>query len=290
MKFRGLFLLMCLSACGVNTARAESMILEVIPLQHRTLDDVIPVIQPLLVEGGTVTGMNNQLVVKTTPANLDEIKQILANIDTKLRRLMITVTQDTGRQGSESDAAWSGSYSSGDVALESRDPRRGKEGTSVTVGDKDGDHATYRTRVSGTDAVDRNAFRVQTVEGQPAFIQAGQSIPLPEQSVSLYPDRAVIQNGVEYRDATSGFYVLPRLNGDQVTLLVTPHMSRVLPGRVPSFEVQDVETTASGRLGDWIRLGGIDQEITRQGSENLGTSREHSEERRSILVKVEEIP
>lgn len=279
-----------LLACVTGAVHAESMILEVIPLQHRTLDDVIPVIQPLLVEGGTVTGMNNQLIVKTTPANLDEIKQILATIDTQLRRLMIIVKQDSGRQGTESDAAWSGGVSSGDVKLESTDPRRGRQGTRVTVGDKDGDHATYSTRVTQTNADDKNAFRVQTVEGQAAFIQAGQSVPLPEQSVTLYPDRAVVQRGVEYRDATSGFYVLPRLNGDKVTLLVSPHMSRVLPGRIPSFEVQDVETTASGRLGEWIRIGGIDQEITREGRENFSTSREHSEERRSILVKVEEIP
>lgn len=282
-----LLLAMC---CACAAARAESMILEVIPLQYQTLDNVIPVLQPLLVEGGTVTGMNNQLVVKTTPGNLDEIRQVLAEIDRKLRRLMITVKQDASRRGSEDESALSGRASAGDVTLESGGHRRDPAGTSVTVGDEDGDFARYRTSVRETEADDRNAFRVQTVEGQAAFIQAGQSVPLPEQNISVHPGRVTVQQGVEYRDATSGFWVLPRLHGDRVTLLVSPHTSRVLPGRVPSFEIQDVETTASGSLGEWIAVGGIDQEQFRTGREELGTRAEQSSAQRTVLIKVDEVP
>ena len=54
------------------------MTLEIIPLQYRTADEIIPIIRPLVHQGGTVTGMNNQLIVKTTASNLIEIKQILA--------------------------------------------------------------------------------------------------------------------------------------------------------------------------------------------------------------------
>ncbi|MFB3101043.1 MAG: hypothetical protein ACE1ZM_06325, partial [Gammaproteobacteria bacterium] len=52
-----------------QSALAENMRLEVIPLQHRMVDDVIQSIRPLVTPGGTVTGMNNQLIIKTTPSN-----------------------------------------------------------------------------------------------------------------------------------------------------------------------------------------------------------------------------
>lgn len=290
MRIAATLVVVSVLAGGFTAARAAPMILEVIPLQHRTLDDVIPVVEPLLVEGGTVTGMNNQLVVKTTPANLDEIKQLLATIDRELRRLLITVKQDVGSGTEGSEQALSGRYTPGNLTLESEDRARRARGTSVTLGDEDGDHAKYRTldRISTGD--DRNSFRVQTVEGQAAFIQAGLSIPVPQQNVTLHPGGVTVQDTVEFRDATSGFYVLPRLNGDRVTLLVSPHMSRVVPGRVPSFEIQNVETTASGRLGEWIAIGGIDQSRVESAQENLTTSRRHSAEERDILIKVDEIP
>ncbi|MBI2993643.1 MAG: hypothetical protein HYY48_05640 [Gammaproteobacteria bacterium] len=290
MKSPGTALLL-FALCSVGAAaQAESMILEVIPLQYQTLDNVIPVIQPLLVEGGTVTGMNNQLVVRTTPGNLDEIKQVLAEIDRKMRRLLISVNQDAARSANEREGSVSGRVREGDVTLESGERGRERPGTGVTLGDEEGDFARYRTLERETQADDRNAFRVQTVEGQAAFIQTGQSIPVPEQNVYVNPGQVTVQRTVEYHDATSGFWVLPRLHGDQVTLLVSPHMSRVLPGRAPSFEIQEVETTATGSLGEWIAIGGIDTDQSRTGRENLGATAEQISARRTVLIKVDEIP
>ena len=54
-------------------ALAGDMLLEVIPLQNRMVDDVIPIIRRLVAPGGTITGENNQLIVKTTSSNLAEI-------------------------------------------------------------------------------------------------------------------------------------------------------------------------------------------------------------------------
>lgn len=47
--------------------------LEVIPLKYRTAEQVIPIILPMLAREGGVSGLQNQLVVRTTPANLEEI-------------------------------------------------------------------------------------------------------------------------------------------------------------------------------------------------------------------------
>jgi len=50
---------------------AESMKIETITMQNRQIGDVILILKPLVVEGGAVTGINNKLIVKTTPSNLN---------------------------------------------------------------------------------------------------------------------------------------------------------------------------------------------------------------------------
>ena len=102
-----------------SISSAEDMTLELIQLQHRTTDEIIPVIQALVHPGGTVTGMNNQLIVKTTASNLVEIKQLLAEIDKAARRLLITVRQDVNGEINKQHHGVSGRYSSGDVSISS---------------------------------------------------------------------------------------------------------------------------------------------------------------------------
>ena len=88
---------------------AQITVLEVIPLRYRMAQEVIPIIEPMLAREGSVSGFQGQLVVRTTPANLDEIKRILASIDTMPRQLLITVRQDADVDRSRSAAEVSGS-------------------------------------------------------------------------------------------------------------------------------------------------------------------------------------
>jgi type II secretory pathway component GspD/PulD (secretin) len=248
------------------------------------------VLEPLLAPGGTITGMNNQLVVKTTPQNLEEIRQVLQTIDRRLRRLMISVRQDRGFVTSGSEHTVSGRGTPGDVTVEQDDTRQGAGGLTTTIGDEDEDYARHRMLADQAQSDDLNTFRVQGVEGQPSFIQAGTSVPIQYRTLTGVPGNYAYADAIEYRDATSGFYVLPRLHGDQVTLLVSPFMSDVIPGRVPSFEVQNVETTATGRIGEWIPLGGIDSSRRDRSRELIATGQRSSFENRNIQIRVTEIP
>ena len=60
----------------VAEALSQATVLEVIPLRYRTAQEIIPVIQPLLSREGSISGMQSQLIVRTTPANLEEIKRV----------------------------------------------------------------------------------------------------------------------------------------------------------------------------------------------------------------------
>lgn len=273
---------------AAGSVQAERMQLEMIPLGHRTPQEILPVIEPLVVEGGTVTASNNQLIIKSTPSNIAEIKRILDSIDTAPRRLMITVRQDINNTDNRSRRSLSGNYSEGDVTISGGDHSRHDRGGIVIRGkDEEGNTIEYRGRDTLTGNSNRNSHSVQTLEGRPAFIRTGREVPVTDRTTYLYGGTIVQQDSTRFYDATSGFYVLPRLNGDRVTLLIAPRMAET--GRHGEFDIREVETTVSGLLGEWIRVGGLDQSGTRSGSGVLSERQRQYRSQSDILLRVEEI-
>lgn len=273
---------------GISPVMAESMKLEIIELKHALVSDIVPILKPLVVEGGTVTGMKNKLIIKTTPSNLKQIKSILAQIDNAPRHLMISVKQNVDGNFKVNESGLSGHYSNGNVTVISPDTGRG--GTVIQAGDSDGNVIRYRTIETRSYNEDRNIFRIQTLEGHHAHINIGQSVPIPTESTVITAGGVVTTTGgIEYREVTSGFYVLPRLQGDNVTLLVAPHLSRVTPGQAAVFDIQNVETTARSKLGEWIQIGGSTQHFNDSSKRNVISTKRRGREQKMILIKVEEI-
>ena len=281
----------CCLAVLLNTSpvHAGNMTLEIIPLQHRMTDDVVDILRPLVAPGGTVTGMNNQLIIKTTPENLAELKTVIQSLDRTPRQLIISVRQNSGGRVESQQHSVDGRYSTGDVTIGTGGPHRGRDGLVISAEDADGNVIRYQNRNSVSRSTDDNMFTVHATEGYPALINTGQSIPVPNRTAYASPGGVVVTDSVEYINANSGFYVLPRLNGDQVTLLVAPRLTRVAPGRAPILDVKDVETTATGHLGEWIELGGIYQNFRGSNRETLSSSNVSSNELHSVLIKVDEI-
>jgi len=65
-------------AAGETAAQGS---LEIIPLRHRTAEQVLPTLRPLMEPGATLTGQGTQLIVRTSPANLAELKRALEELD-----------------------------------------------------------------------------------------------------------------------------------------------------------------------------------------------------------------
>lgn len=276
---------------ATGSAQAERMQLEMIPLSHGTPQEILPVIEPLVVEGGTVTASGNQLIIKSTPSNIAEIKQILDSIDTAPRRLMITVRQDVDNMENRSRQSLSGNYSEGDVTISGGDHsrRRSSRRSRIVIRgeDSEGNTIEYRGRDTLTGSSSHNSHSVQTLEGRPAFIRTGREVPVTDRTTYLHGGTVVQQDSTRFYDATSGFYVLPRLSGDRVTLLIAPRLAET--GRHGGFDIQEVETTVSGRLGEWIRVGGLDQSVSRSGSGVLSGRQRQHQSQSEILLKVEEV-
>lgn len=254
--------------CGLTSVQGLAQALEVIELRHRTVDEVLPALLPLVEPGGTLTGMNNQLFLRASPRNREDIKRALAAIDKSARRLIIRVAHD--RQSAEADR---GAEGRGQLVL----------GTSR--------QASAEVNVWDTRS-QRNASAsqmVQTVDGGRAFIQVGRSLPLPMRQVVIGPGGVVVSEAVVYRDIGSGFYAEPRISADRVTVRITQQVEQ-LDGRQPgNIASQQLSTTVNGRLGDWIELGGTGQQgkAHQSGSYNIGTAQ--MRDARSIWLMVEEI-
>ncbi len=275
-------------------AYAQSGAVEVITLKYRTAEQVMPLLRPMLDKSGSMTGMQNQLIVRTSAANLNELKTILATIDAMPRRLLITVRQDAALERDRTQAQVAGRIVTGNTAVAVGDPGRTGGTAQVQRGDD-----VLRGRIDNTRWLndDRNTQTIQVLEGSSAFINFGQSVPVPQRQVtrSVVNGQVVerVSSGVEYRDVQTGFNVLPRLNGDRVILEINPQRDtfaspeqNLPPG---SVNTQRAATTVAGRLGEWIEIGGIAQGGVNQQSVILGSTRETSSDNRRVLVKVDEI-
>ena len=292
MLLRGLILPAALLA---TAAFAQNSALEVIMLKYRTAEQVIPVLKPLLDKTGTLSGMQNQLIVRTTQANLAELKVVLATLDAVPRRLMISVRQDATLDRDRTQADISGRVSSGAATIAV--PGSGSARGGVVEVQRGED--VIRGRIDNTRSLnaDRDTQTLQVLEGNSAFIRTGQSVPVPQRQVvrTIVNGQIVerVGNAVEYRDVLTGFYVLPRLAGDRVTLEINPQRDTLAnpEQNLPrgSVNIQQAATTVSGRLGEWIEIGGVVQGVANQQTTILGSTRETSSDNRRILLKVDEV-
>lgn len=243
-----------LMAVCVSVAAARPA-MEVLPLENRSAEEVLPALQELLEPGATLTGSGNQLFLRASPRNRDEIKRALKALDTATRRLAIYVSQDRDGRGNDSGAgqAW----------------------------------GTRSARA------ERGNQMVQTVDGGQAFIQVGRSLPVPLRQIVVGPGGAVASETTVYRDLGQGFYAQPKVKGQRVTVEITQQAESANPryGHGGS-DYQRLSTTVSGKLGEWMQLGGTGASAApasdRRGN-GFSVSTAEVKDNRSLWLKVEEL-
>lgn len=269
-----------------GTAQAQQP-LEIIHLKSRTAEQVLPQLRPFIEPGGTLSGMNNQIFLRASDANRRQIKELLAAIDQPPRRLVITVRQEADGSATARGGEVSGSVGSGSVRMESRRTIVGGSGVEVRRGDDVVRGQVYDSRSAGSDRISQ---QIQVVEGGKAWINVGTSVPVPLRQAVITPGGAIISESVVYRDIGSGFYAEPQLAGDRVTLTISPTHDTPANLGPGSANIQRLSTTVSGRLGEWMEIGGVNLE---QAGDEGGAARYSTRglrDSRRVLLKVEELP
>ena len=285
-----LFLLAGLGLSGLSFAQ---QVMEIIPLKYRTVEQVLPSLQVLIEPGGALSGMNNQLIVRSSGKNIAQIRQALSAIDLPARRLMIYVSQNRDTESRQQGAELSGQVGLGNN-VRIIQPSSGMQGSTridVRSGDSD---VNYRINAQAHDSrvtSDMAATQsVQVVDGGQALIRVGQSLPMPLRQVVRGPGGVTVTDSVVYRDIGQGFYAAPRLVGNQVTLEISPQFDTPGNQGYGSVNSQRVSTTISGRLGEWIELGGSGQQMAGNVRGNLSSATQELRDYRSVWLRVEELP
>jgi type II secretory pathway component GspD/PulD (secretin) len=281
----------CLLAMYVATlliaapAYVKATTVEVITLKYRTAEEVIPILRPFVGSEGTISGMHDQLIVRTNPSNLSQIKKILARIDTRPRQLMITVRQNTNRKQLEREMAASGKVTLGDnVSVTVRN--QGSTGTGAVEYNGGKDTVRGRGQSAARHEGDSDIQQIRVTEGTQAFIRTGSSVPVPERTIVRDSGPVRVIGSTYYRDLTSGFYVLPRLVEGKVILEISPQRESMK--QEGTIQFQAATTRIMGRLGEWIEIGEIERSSSERKNEVVAGDNRGSSERYGIFVKVEE--
>jgi hypothetical protein len=262
--------------------------LRIIQLKHRSAEELIPVIRPMLRPDEHIGGMNYQLLVRASEKGQRDIELLLAELDRARKNLNITVQQNVGRSGDSTSQGISGEGRAGDVRVIVPPRRDGTGSGGLIVGGSGEDSLRYQiTRSTGT-SQDSNSQFVRVMEGAPAFIRLGQSLPYVQRFIAYAGNRIVYGQDTQFLNVTTGFDVLPRLNGDRVELEISPRLSFVGNRGIQDVRFQELRTTVSVKLGEWVELGGINSardEVSRAIFETASTQ---SGEQRVVRLKVEE--
>jgi len=258
----GLLLSIALPLCAAT---------EVIPLNYRTADDVLPVVQSLLGSDGRVNAYGNQLIVNAAPAKIAEIRQLLEQLDTRPRRLLISVDSSESSYQNNRGYRADGTISTGDAQVQiGRGEINGRDQVRII-------NRTTDSRSGGTQ-------QVQATEGYPALIQVGQSVPLSSTHRDSYGQA---YNSTEYRDVTRGFYVTASLTGEIVHINISSNRDRLSSSQPGVIDIQSTDTRVSGRLGEWISIGSVNQQSQAEQGDVLRQRSTQGREDMTLRVKVE---
>lgn len=263
-------LLTALLAAPGALARPE---ITTITLQRRPAAEVAQVLRPLLAPHESISADGQTLILNVEPARLEQLRATVATLDRAPRRLRITVRQQ--------------------LVTEEHLGTGAGDGSRVIVGLPDaGSGAEVRYRgigVYGADPQgrqrDHTEQTVLALEGQPAHIAIGLVAPFDSVCEDAYGGR---QPCTEYREVSTGFEVLARLDADGVTLDVAPQAQQLAQGDVTAFQV--AQTQLRGPLGQWLELAGGLATTGESRPDVLASTARSARSARRIAIKVDLVP
>jgi len=134
--------------------------------------------------------------------------------------------------------------------------------------------------------------QLQVTEGGEAFIDVGRKIPISDFVVSQSRSGTLMEQKTRYVGATTGFYVRPHLNGDTVSVEITPYQTTQSGvATPPEFKTQALHTTVTGKLGEWITVGASSTSIDENKHKVIEYSTsQRGEQDRRILLRVTVTP
>lgn len=277
---RSLLLILLLLFCllpGSPSWADNVMHLEIFKLRNRPAMDLLPLVKPFLDTDGAIRGQDYKLFVKSTDANLEQISQMIAELDVRLKRLRIFISTDA-RSFNEQEKQQLQVHSG--VGKSSDNPNVQK----IVI--RKGSQHEVTTRVYSTAQRRRQpaAQHVQLLEGQWASINSGYAIPIADRQRNA--DGTVTET-IRYRKLSYGFKVRAYINGNKVYLTLRPKHEQLSSEGGGAISTQDIVTSLTVNLDQWTEIGGMQQRQKKSANgAYYSTRREQGNEQR-MFIKVE---
>ena len=276
-----------LLSLGLLAAAAWADSIETIQLQNRPAEEIIPIIKPMLSANDSVTGQGFQIFIRTTPENLQQVRQMISKLDVAARLLQISVFQGNDRDLRALSMSGSVKYQDSNANVSIGSTGNTTRGGDVHLSTRGGSATSHTLSTRGR-LSDNPIHTLRITEGSSGYIETGESIPYFSAGGGWFSGRrGFIGGDVAYKDVNTGFYVLPRVHGDQVILDVSPFKQSQSKTRGGDINTQSARTQITGKLGQWLAIGGTTEQVQRS-STSIGTS--HSTQSRnneSIWIKAD---
>ncbi len=235
----------------------QAEIITTLQLHNRPAVEVIPIIEPMLAADDSISGHGFKIFLRSSEQTLAQVQDMIAAIDTAPNVLQISVLQGNARKLRSFGI-------SGNISIGTDDASANISGTAT------------QQRLQ-----DNPVHQLRVTEGTEGFIETGKQIAL------FSGGNWKRSSGIDFKKVTTGFYVLPRVHGDNVTLQVSPFKNSQSNAGGGSINTQHANTTISGPLGEWLLVGGTTEQVNHSQSGTSGYSSTQSSSDESIWIKAE---
>ncbi|MGI9262540.1 MAG: hypothetical protein ACR2QR_10920 [Woeseiaceae bacterium] len=275
--------LLCLMLL-VSTVQADS--LSIIELQHRPAAEVIPIVEPMLGANDAISGQGFKIFLQSSPETLARVRGMIEVLDTPAKILQVSVFQGSDREIGELGMSANVHIEGGDTSVDIGDGNSNQDdaGGSVTYSTDKGSASINGIRTQ--ESLRENPIhQVRVTEGTEAYIETGERIPYFYGAA--WRGRRGFAGSVEYKDAITGFYVLPRIRGNNVILDVSPFKSSQSTTDGDNIDTLSAGTTVTGRVGEWILVGGVTEQLEQSQSTTGSTVATQGRRNTGIWIKAD---
>ncbi len=231
------YVLLCWLGLYARCGMAADLQVKVVRLHLHTAEQVIPLIKPLLVAEGVVTGSQNTLIIKTTRQNLTQVQNVLDELERPPQALLISLSYgyppaDDGQQVITTSAK--------QQQPESIQQLRTLDGEEGFVG------TTREVRI-----VDRMGVMNLSANSMATPAEKIDASSSPTSSLSA------AQVEMSHKKLRTGFYVKPLLMADEhVKLILRQQAQQLSRDNSQATNGSDMQTTLVIPLNQWVSLRG----------------------------------
>ncbi len=244
-----LFLLICASI-GFSASR-------VFDLKYRPASEVAETVREILEPGSKVVAVDHALLVEASSEELDLVETLIERMDQKPHMLRVFVDQGRSDQQETSVVGGSGRFESGSTQIRiGRDHVPADRGVGNVIIDGEHGHVNLSAQQQSLRQSRQVSQYLVVLEGHPARIVVGQSVPFTAQLRSACRRHGYLIENIEYQNIDTGFEVVPDLYGKQVHLVIRPFMAFLDSSSPREIVFQELATQVRIPVGTWYDLAG----------------------------------